>query len=123
MSFLDDARAHALVDWDYDGDLDIWSTNRTAPRLRFLRNDANGDQHFLALRLRGRQCNRDAIGARVEVVLPNGPGAKPLVRSLRAGEGFLAQSTKWLHFGLGRTSTIDSVVIHCQGVSRRPCAA
>src|SRR5688500_17667887 len=27
----DDARAVAVVDWDADGDLDVWMTNRTAP--------------------------------------------------------------------------------------------
>lgn len=115
LSFLDDGRAHASVDWDYDGDVDIWSTNRTAPRLRFLRNGANGNHHFLAIRLHGRQCNRDAIGARVEVVSRKGQDARPLVRSLRAGEGFLAQSSKWLQFGLADEPAVDSVVIHWPG--------
>ena len=27
-----DGRAHALVDWDHDGDLDLWYRDRTAPR-------------------------------------------------------------------------------------------
>jgi tetratricopeptide (TPR) repeat protein len=115
LDFLDDGRAHALADWDLDGDLDIWTTNRTAPRLRLLRNEAGGDSHFLALRLIGRQCHRDAIGARVEVVLADHAAAQPLVRSLRAGEGFLAQSTKWLHFGLGQRAEIDSVIVHWPG--------
>ncbi|HUS38254.1 MAG TPA: VCBS repeat-containing protein, partial [Pirellulales bacterium] len=34
-----DGRAAAIVDWDRDGDLDIWLTNRTAPRLSLLRNN------------------------------------------------------------------------------------
>ena len=119
LRFLDDGRAHALVDWDYDGDLDIWTTNRTSPRLRFLRNDASGNHHFLAIRLSGRQCNRDAIGARVEVILPAAAGKKRLVRTLRAGEGFLAQSSKWLHFGLGDNSAVEAIVVDWPGGERQ----
>ena len=36
----------SLVDIDEDGDLDLWTTNRTAPRLRFLRNDYPRSHHF-----------------------------------------------------------------------------
>ncbi len=115
LDFLDDGRAHALVDWDGDGDLDVWSMNRTAPRVRMLRNDQSSGQHFLAIRLIGRTCNRDAIGARVEVVLDDADPSRRLARSLRAGEGFLAQSTKWLHFGLGKFTRIKRVVVHWPG--------
>ena len=72
LDFPDDARAMSLVDWDHDGDLDVWLRNRTAPRLRLMLNGLNGAGRrpaFLALRLEGTECNRDAIGARVEVAL------------------------------------------------------
>ena len=39
IDFIDDGRALIATDWDHDGDLDIWSTNRTAPRIRFLKNN------------------------------------------------------------------------------------
>ncbi|MEZ5329290.1 MAG: ASPIC/UnbV domain-containing protein [Verrucomicrobiales bacterium] len=109
IDFADDGRAPAAVDWDHDGDLDLWISNRTAPMLRFLRNDSIGDNHWLALQLTGSTCNRDAVGARV-TVMPNGD-AKPIVKTLKAGEGFLSQSSKWLHFGLGDTTNIDSITI------------
>jgi len=94
FDFLDDARATALCDWDGDGDLDVWSTNRTGPRVRFLRNDqASGNPH-VTLELRGTRANRDAIGARVELELAGRAGARrTLVRGVRAGEGYLAQSS------------------------------
>ena len=38
LDFPDDGRAVALVDWDQDGDVDLWVSNRNAPRLRLLRN-------------------------------------------------------------------------------------
>jgi Tfp pilus assembly protein PilF/peroxiredoxin len=115
MDFADDARGLATVDWDFDGDLDLWLTNRTGPQVRFLRNDlAPGRHHFLAIKLQGVKCNRDAIGARVEVLLPDG---EKLIETLRAGEGFLSQSSKWLHFGLGEARTVQRVTIRWPGSS------
>ncbi|MCP3977950.1 MAG: tetratricopeptide repeat protein [bacterium] len=106
LDFDDDGRAVALVDWDHDGDLDLWLRNRTAPRLRLMLNQLPAGAAFLALKLQGTTANRDAIGARVELVLGDG---KRVVRSLRAGEGFRSQSSKWLHFGLGTTALADAV--------------
>ena len=102
FDFADDGRALGLVDWDFDGDLDVWTSNRTAPRVRFLRNDYPGEAHFVAFRLQGVEANRDGVGARVRIVYRPGPGPVEVqTRTLRAGEGFLGQSSKWLHFGLG----------------------
>lgn len=101
LDFAEDGRAVAVTDWDQDGDLDLWISNRNAPRLRLLRNEGDRTNHHLSLRLRGTLpgVNRDAIGSRVELVLKN--NAPPLIQTLRGGEGFLAQSSKWVHFGLG----------------------
>ena len=70
LDFPDDGRAVALVDWDLDGRIDLWTANRNAPRLRLMRNQTNRANRFVAIRLRGNgtTSNRDAIGARVEVV-------------------------------------------------------
>lgn len=99
MDFPEDGRALCLTDWDHDGDLDFWISNRTAPQLRFLQNQTTGN-HFVAVKLRGKSGNGDAIGARVEVRVEAGD-SKPLLKTVRAGEGYLAQSSKWLVFGLG----------------------
>ncbi len=111
FDFLDDARALGVVDWDGDGDLDLWVTNRTGPQVRFLRNDLQTDHNFLALKLigNGSTSNRDAIGARVEVLLKDEPSLKS-IQSVRAGGGFLSQSSKWVHFGLGN-SQVEQVRI------------
>jgi len=104
----DDGRAAAIVDWDADGALDLVTTNRTGPRVRLLRNAIPPSGEFVAIRLEGRTCNRDAIGARVEVHLEDG---RRLVRGVRAGDSYLAQSTRWLHFGLGAAGAIRRVVV------------
>ena len=70
LDYPEDGRAMTVCDWDQDGDLDVWFLNRNGPQVRFLRNDVPVDNHFLALRLSGNgtTSNRDAIGARVEVI-------------------------------------------------------
>lgn len=94
----DDGRVLALADWDYDGDPDMWLANRSGPQLRYLRNDLTEGRSFLAIRLEGTTCNRDAIGARVSVLDQDG---KSQTQTVHAGQGYLAQSSRWLHFGLG----------------------
>jgi tetratricopeptide (TPR) repeat protein len=104
----DDTRGVAMVDWDQDGDLDVWLTNRTAPRLRLLRNDLpKAGASSLQVRLEGMTCNRDAIGARLELTLPSG---RRLYQTRRCGEGFLTQNSAWIHFGLG-AETVGSMVL------------
>lgn len=113
LDVRDDGRGVALVDWDLDGDLDLWISNRSAPQVRMFRNDLKTANHFVAIKLQGTTCNRDAIGARVEVYLQ---GEKiPLLRTLRAGDGFLSQSSKWVHFGLGEAAKIDRLMVKWPG--------
>ncbi len=115
-----DGRGLAVVDWDQDGDLDLWYRNRTAPRLRLMSNQHEPGKgkrdDFLALRLEGTSCNRDAIGAMVEVMVPGAKGR--LVRSLKAGDLFLSQSSKWLHIGLGANAAVSSAYVRWPGGAR-----
>ena len=67
LDFVDDGRSLAVVDWDDDGDLDVWLKSRTGPQLRFMRNNQSPELHYVAFRLVGKTCNRDAVGARVVV--------------------------------------------------------
>ncbi len=119
LNLPEDGRSLAIVDWDQDGDLDLWLTNRTAPRVRFFRNDCPDEYHFVKLSLVGRSSNRDAIGARVELYLKSAEPAKR-IKTLRAGDGFLGQSTKWVHFGLGTHDAIDRLVVHWPGGKAEP---
>lgn len=105
----DDGRGLAQVDWDQDGDLDFWISNRNAPQIRFMENQQNSNRHFLLVKLTGVKSNRDAIGGRVRLFTT--ADAKPITRTVRAGDSFLAQSSKTLHFGLGEAAQIDRLEI------------
>lgn len=121
LDFPDDGRAIATCDWDFDGRQDLWITNRTGPRLRLMRNTSAGGGRFLAVRLQGVTCNRDAIGARVEVVLgalESGAPQPKLIRTRYAGDGFLSQSSGWMHFGLGDRTDIDRLIVSWPGGER-----
>lgn len=108
FDLADDSRGIALTDWDGDGRLDAWVSGRTAPQVRFLRNELEGGGDWVAFRLvGGGAVNRDAIGARIEVTV----GSSELVRTLRAGDSFLSQSDKLLHFGLGSGEEPVEVVV------------
>ena len=105
LDFADDGRAIGLSDWDHDGDVDVWLANRTGPRLRFMRNETVG-ANFVTFKLLGTTCNRDAIGARLELYLSSAESnrdsnAKKLIRTIHAGRGFMSQASKRIHFGVG----------------------
>ena len=111
LDFPDDGRALAVSDWDHDGDLDVWLHNRTGPRLRLMLNqtsETDVGNHFISFRLRGTQSNRDAIGARVTLKTSGRPVQQ---QTLTAGDAYLSQSSKVLHFGLGDASAVDSVIV------------
>jgi len=98
LDFIDDSRSFALADLDHDGTLEVVLKNRTGPQLRILRNVMEGRGASICFRLRGRQSNRDAIGASVTV---EGAAGRQ-VKFLQAGTGFFSQHSKELFFGLGR---------------------
>ena len=69
VNFDDDARAVAVVDWDRDGDLDLWVSNRTAPQVRLLRNNQPSTNTSILVRLigNGETTNRAPIASRLVV--------------------------------------------------------
>lgn len=112
LDFDDDARGLATTDLDGDGDADVVLSNRTAPMVRMLRNDAPSPAAgYVTLRLEGTSCARDAIGARVEVTA----GGRRFSQSVAAGDGFLSQSGKSLLFGLGPAQAIERVQVRWPG--------
>lgn len=106
LDFEDDGRSSITTDLDGDGDLDVVLKNRTGPQLRLLRNEL-GTGRALLVRLTERGGNRDAIGARVELRA----GSRRLVRHVTAGDGYLGQGSRWLHFGLPGLAKVDHLEV------------
>ena len=101
------ARGMALGDFDNDGAVDLLiAINNGAPLL--LKNQAARRNHWLGIKLVGKTCNRDAIGARVRWT------AGDLTRSLlKAGGGsFLSGHDPRLVLGLGKESVVSKLEIH-----------
>ena len=101
------SRTLVTGDIDNDGDLDLLVSNNGQPP-DLLRNDAAGGLgNALLIKLRGRQSNRDGIGALVTATV----GSRRLVREVRAGSSYLGQNDVRLHVGLGRATTVERLEI------------
>jgi tetratricopeptide (TPR) repeat protein/peroxiredoxin len=98
LDFLEDSRSFALADIDHDGRLEVILKNRNAPQLRILHNAMKEIGDSIVFRLRGHQSNRDAIGTAITL----DTGALRQTKYLQAGQGFLAQHSKEVAFGVGR---------------------
>jgi enediyne biosynthesis protein E4 len=103
-------RGSAYADIDGDGDLDVLLTQLNGPPL-LLRNDQKLNHHWLRLRLIGKECNRDAIGAWVKIQV----GSRTISRQVNPTRGFLSQSELPVTFGLGRAERVDTVTITWPG--------
>lgn len=91
------SRGAAFGDIDNDGDIDILVTNNSGPA-RLLRNDVGQDKHWLRLRLVGTESPRDAQGARVALLQPD--GTRRWLRAHSDGSYASASDARVL-FGLG----------------------
>jgi tetratricopeptide (TPR) repeat protein len=102
LGFVGDSRAFAVTDFNHDGCLDIAVKNRLGPQLRVFENRIGQQRHRIAFDLQGVKCNRDAVGAKVEV--------DGQAKWLNAGSGYLSQHSKRIHFGL-KTDTAQKIRI------------
>lgn len=99
-------RGAGYADYDRDGDLDVLlSVGGDQPVL--MRNDLKA-KSAIRVRLEGRQSNRDALGALVEVKVGDGW----LKQRVKTGSSYLAQSTRLLSFGTTGHNKVDSLIVN-----------
>jgi hypothetical protein len=102
----------AIGDLNHDGFIDVYGsyatiyTNPTNINDVIWMNKTNNN-NFITFNLTGTTSNVDAVGARA--TLYNSLGTQ--IREVKAGESYGTANSMMLHFGLGNTTTIDSVVI------------
>jgi hypothetical protein len=99
-------RGLAIADIDNDGRLDAVVTTNDGPAY-VLHNETPTHNHWLILQLRGHTSNRDAIGAAVRVVTPQGAQ----FATVTTAGSYLSSSDKRLHFGLGMETSVKSLEI------------
>ena len=103
---LVNGRGAATLDFDNDGRLDLLITP-LADRAILLRNRARTSGHWLTLDLQGTASNRDAYGA----LLTLSAGGKTQTIEVTCPTGFLFQSDRRVHFGLGSVSGVERLEI------------
>lgn len=100
------SRGACFADYDNDGKMDAFVIN-LGGQATLLHNVSPGKNHWIGIRLKGQKSNRDGIGARVEVTA----AGRTHVSVRAAGSGYMSQDDGRLFFGLGQTSTVESVTV------------
>lgn len=100
------SRGLAIGDFWNDGRLSVVINNMNAPP-SLLVNDIRSPNHWIAFKAVGTRSNRDAIGARIKVIL----GKRILVDEVRSGSSYDSQNDMRVHFGLGPVAKVDSVEV------------
>ena len=99
-------RALATGDIDQDGDLDFLVTN-VQGRARIYRNDAPRVGHWLSVRTLDPHLNRNALGARVILIL----AGQRQFRTVSSGYSYLSSSPPIAHFGLGDVAQVERIEV------------
>lgn len=111
VGLLDSLQGRGLsaLDYDLDGDLDVFITNIDGA-VSLWRNDLQSENQFLNITLTEPEVNRMGLGARITVYT----GTQTQVREIRCGSNYTSQDPMNAHFGLGNVDVVDSLIIRWQ---------
>ncbi len=98
----------AYADLDNDGDLDYIVNNINDEAFLFRNNNPKEDHHYLRFSFSGNQQNKNGIGAWLYLYYDNG---KQQVYENTPYRGYLSSVEQGAHFGLGKVTEVDSVLV------------
>ena len=102
------SRGAAFGDVDNDGDTDVLVLNNNGPA-RLLTNQAGSGNHWIGLRVAGWPQGRDMLGARVAVLLSEGPD---LWRRVRTDGSYASANDPRVLVGLGQATQVEAVRVY-----------
>lgn len=113
------SRGFVYADIDNDGDLDLAVANAnrnglpdSIQKVQLFRNDSQGQNNWLKLKLEGTRNNRDGYGTQVRIKAEG----RWYMREANGGFGTHAsQHSTIAHFGLGSAPIVDSLLVYWQG--------
>jgi hypothetical protein len=107
-------RGSVVFDMDNDGDMDILVVNQkpvlsypVASETHLYRNETTSKGNWLKVSLKGIDADKQGLGARITVVT----GKLRMIREIDGGSSHLSQNSTIAHFGLGKATVADSVIV------------
>jgi len=97
----------AIADFDNDGDLDLVINNLDQEALLY-ENVADRKNNYMRIKLEGPDNNRDGIGAKISLYYD---GKIQQFFQQKTVRGYMSCNEPAVHFGLGQTTKIDSIMI------------
>jgi enediyne biosynthesis protein E4 len=115
-------RGSVVFDYDNDGDMDLLVINQKPIKdypmpsmTKLFRNDSTHG-NWLKVALAGVEAEKHGIGSRVRIVVGN----TQMIREIDGGgSSHLSQNSTIAHFGLGRATVVDSVIVTWSGGNRQ----
>jgi len=111
FQLLEVSRGAAFGDVDNDVDIDVLITNNNGP-VRLLVNQVGNRNHWLGLRMVGKDNKRDMLGAQVEIIISKD---KSLWRRVRTDGSYLSANDPMVVAGLGSVNHLEAVRVHWPG--------
>jgi len=100
-------RGSATADFDNDGRMDLLAVDFEGP-VMLLMNRTAATHHWITLELRGAAHNSFAYGAHVT----GKAGERVWTSEVSPASSYLSSSDLRIHWGLGESSSLDSITIH-----------
>jgi enediyne biosynthesis protein E4 len=100
-------RGAAFGDFDNDGLIDVMVTV-LGENIKFFHNVSPSKNHWLSIKLEGKQSNRMGLGARAKITTPDGAIQ---YNQASTSIGYAGSSDSRIHFGLGSNRQVKELVI------------